>query len=76
VGNALKLFDESNGGSYKVLNNSEQLQQHTVHQVWMKKIKCDASWEQEISFGLAFLHRMQRLAKGTVQYKCAIDWQD
>jgi hypothetical protein len=33
VGNALKSFDESNGGSYKVLNNSEQLQQHTVHQV-------------------------------------------
>jgi hypothetical protein len=42
----------------------------------MKKIKCDASWEQEISFGLAFLHRMQRLAKGTAQYKCALDWQD
>jgi hypothetical protein len=33
VGNALKSFDESNGGSYKVLNNSAQLQQHTVHQV-------------------------------------------
>jgi hypothetical protein len=42
----------------------------------MKKIKCDASLEQEISFGLAFLYRMQRLAKGTAQYKRAIDWRD
>jgi hypothetical protein len=41
---------------------------------WMKKIKCDASLEEEISFGLAFLHRKQRLAKGTAQYKHAIDW--
>jgi hypothetical protein len=39
----------------------------------MKKIKCDASLEQEISFGPSFFHRMQRLAKGTAQYKRALN---